>query len=171
MPQFLADAEARRKAVVPLSSISGLRNHAIGTTSCSSKSWFLCPVWEDKGTRGLTLGLDGRGRCSSGGMFGDMQSEVCGEAAACSPRSASGGEVNSGGGAPAPPPTTSKIADFAVRSNGQKRTSVPKGPQRAYFPSDGLGKSSLTPPNRTEWYVQADLRSGSAPQHDGSAPR
>jgi hypothetical protein len=31
-------------------------------------------------------------------MFGDMQSDVCGEAATGSPRSGSGGEVNSGGG-------------------------------------------------------------------------
>src|SRR3954447_189992 len=37
-------------------------------------------------------------------MFGYMQSEECGEAAACSPRSGSGGEVNSGGGPPDPSP-------------------------------------------------------------------
>src|SRR4051794_28746165 len=49
-------------------------------------------------------GCRGGGRCPSGGMFGDMQSGGCGGAAANSPRSESGGEVNSGGGAPTPSP-------------------------------------------------------------------
>ena len=36
--------------------------------------------------------------------------------------------------------------NLRLRATGQKRTSVPKWSQRAYFPSDGLGKSLSTPP-------------------------
>src|SRR5215211_3335716 len=104
-------------------------------------------------------------------MFGDMQSGVCGEAAACSPRSEAEGRSIPEEDDRTPPPPRRKSPSLRLRLNGQKRTSVPKGPQRAYFPSDGLGKSLPTPPYRTEWYVEADLRSGSAPQRDGAAPR
>src|SRR5215218_4831013 len=72
-----------RDPMVPLSAYSGQRNHDFGPMPPLPILWFFCPLYPDKGTttlppvpRCLPERVEGGGRCSSGGMFGDMQSDL-----------------------------------------------------------------------------------------------